>query len=163
VELLAVLVGQHGLYLGQRTAGTGTQGAVGMFGHPAGTQHQRFQLLFTEHQRWQHEAGAQHIPDTRLTLDMGTLRLQGRHIPVEGAQTNAKLAGQLCAGDGVTVAAQQLEQGQQAFGTGHGVTPRDLWLACHSGVSGYSGRHQILLPRKERRHSLGEMAKQARK
>lgn len=49
---------------------------------------------------------------------MGTLRLQGGDIPIEGAQADAKLAGQFCASDGVTVAAQQLEQGQQAVRNG---------------------------------------------
>lgn len=79
---------------------------------------------------------------------MGTLRLQGGDIPILRCVGLCQAGWQFSADDGVAVTAQQLEQEQQAFGTGHGMTPHDLWLACIARRVGTAGIIQELWPRK---------------
>ncbi len=66
-------------------------GRIGTIGHPARSQHQRLDLLGRKHQRRQHEAGPEHIADSRLALDRRAQCLQAGHVAIEGADAYADL------------------------------------------------------------------------
>ncbi|OAS20844.1 hypothetical protein A5481_21060 [Methylobacterium platani] len=119
VEPVAQVRRQHRGDLRQGVAGRCRQRAVGPPRHPAHAEDEGLDLLLAEHQRRQGEARAQDVAEARLALDRRSLRLEAGDVPVEGTQADAGLLREMPAADGLAMAPQDLEQIEQAFGTGH--------------------------------------------
>ena len=140
-DLVGQVFGQNSDDLGQGILGRFAQPGVSPVGDPVGPKHQGLQLLTRQHKWRQHIAGPQDIPDTRLALDMGPLGLQGGNIAVEGTQGYLKLARQFRAGDGVAVAAKELQQIQQTGGTRHDDMASGIVAPCLAQPSANSCQH----------------------
>ncbi len=112
--------GQHGGYFGQSLLGGITQFGIGVPLHPAHAQDQRFDFGHAKHQRRQHKARFELIADARFAANVRALLLQAADVAIQGAQADAQLGRQLLPADRITVLVQQLQELEQAFGSGHG-------------------------------------------
>ncbi len=90
------------------------QALVGAPRHPLRAERQSFDFGAGKHQRRQQEAGLQHIAEAGFAFDLRAHGLKRGDVAVERAQGDARLARQFRPAHRLAVAAERLQQIQQA-------------------------------------------------
>ena len=112
IEFYAQIHGQVRADAPQCRSGSGSQLSVCLVADPLSAQHQRFQLVWREHQRRQQKAGAHFKTQPGVSQNVCALIAQGANIAVERSQADVQRLGQRWPGLWLARAAQQIEQSQ---------------------------------------------------
>ncbi len=136
VELVAQIGRKHGGNLRQRVPRGLAEPRIAAIGDPARTKNERFDLVLREHQRRQHETGAQDIAEAGFANDAGALPLQRADVSIQRAKTDAEFLREDAAAHRPPMTAKKLDQVEQAFGA------RQIWRARESdwAVSSHAAR-----------------------
>ena len=109
---------QHRLHLGEDVARGGAELGIAPALHHARAEHQRFDLLFVEHEWRQVVAARQRVSDAGFAQHRHPGEDEIAHVPVDGPLRDAQVVRQR-AGGGHPSPAETLDDSEQPIGAAH--------------------------------------------